>query len=487
MLTAIALLADCLDEHGSPVDYQRRRDLIPAEAISKDQWLQACGRASAHPGKGDRRRRDAGRYVYELLTGADLTDPRCPLAFTNAQDKSRYLGFTDTLTTPLRAELHDHASRILSRLGISEPLTWEPPASCCEGITLPGRDPADIDIGAVTRLVITGGIPPGTAAAQLGTTISHVRLALEQAPRPAREWALSTPPAAWGKWQHSARSLLTREFFEREYVSSRKTLRQIKAETGIPTTHLAARARELGITVTSAWQPTPIDPSWLRDQYARRSYSDIAAELGVATETVIAAARRHGITGRAKGVRSRPEMFTTLSEDIPPDIRRAVEGSLHGWQRLHRFREAMACPAIGAAARQIGAHPSALIHQFQRLERDIGATLYHRSSPGHPMRPTPRGNALLQALEHPAVRAIAPPQQNAGQPAGQEPPRRESGVVVWCLRYWRRQLNRVSCGLAMRSGQFPVPEDGSEQERAGGNPAAHYDPQGRSQAEPAGQ
>ena len=330
-----------------------------------------------------------GRYVYELLTGADLSDSRCPLAFANAQDKSRYLGFIDTLTTPLRAELHDHGSRILSRLGISEPLTWEPPASCCEGITLPGRDPADIDIGAVTRLVITGGIPPGTAAAQLGTTISHVRLALEQAPRPAREWAPSTPPAAWGKWQHSARSLLTREFFEREYVSSRKTLRQIKAETGIPTTHLAARARELGITVTSAWQPTPIDPSWLRDQYARRSYSDIAAELGVATETVIAAARRHGITGRAKGVRSRPEMFTTLSEAIPPDIRRAVEGSLHGWQRLHRFREAMACPAIGAAARQIGAHPSALIHQFQRLERDIGATLYHRSSPGHPMRPTP--------------------------------------------------------------------------------------------------
>jgi hypothetical protein len=115
-------------------------------------------------------------------------------------------------------------------------------------------------------------------------------------------------------------------------------------------------------------------------------------------------------------------MITTLGEDIPPDIRRAVEGSLHGWQRLHRFREAMACPAIGTAARQIGAHPSALIHQFQRLERDIGATLYHRSSPGHPMRPTARGNALLQALDHPAVRALAPPQRDASQPTDQDPP-----------------------------------------------------------------
>jgi hypothetical protein len=107
-------------------------------------------------------------------------------------------------------------------------------------------------------------------------------------------------------------------------------------------------------------------------------------------------------------------MITTLGEDIPPDIRRAVEGSLHGWQRLNRFREAMAYPAIGTAARQIGAHPSALIHQFQRLERDIGATLYHRSSPGHPAR----GSALIQDLKHPAVRAIAPlpPADRAGRP-----------------------------------------------------------------------
>ncbi|HVA61366.1 MAG TPA: hypothetical protein VNG13_12650 [Mycobacteriales bacterium] len=399
VLTATALLATYLDEHGSPVDYQRRRDLIPAEAISKDQWREACGRASAHPGKGDRRRRDAGRYVYELLTGADFTDPRCPLAFTNRQDKSRYLGFTDTLTTPLRAALHEHATALLA-----------------------GRDPGDIDLDAVTRLIVTGGIPPGTAAAQLGTTISHVRLALEKVPRPARQWAPSTPPAAWGKWQDRARTLLTREFFDREYTTARKPLHQIEAETGIPRTHLAARARDHGIPLTNAWQPTPIDPQWLRDQYARRSYSDIAAELDVSVMTVIAAARRHGIASRPKGVHSRPDMITTLGEDIPPDIRRAVEGSLHGWQRLHRFREAMAYPAIGTAARQIGAHPSALIHQFQRLERDIGATLYHRFSPGHPMWPTARGNALLQALGHPAVRALAPPQRDASQPADQDPP-----------------------------------------------------------------
>ena len=84
-------------------------------------------------------------------------------------------------------------------------------------------------------------------------------------------------------------------------------------------------------------------------------------------------------------------MISTLGEDMPPDIRRAVEGSLHGWQRLHRFRQAMTCPSIGAAARQIGAHPSALIHQLHRRELEICATLYHRASPAQPDEPDLQG------------------------------------------------------------------------------------------------
>ena len=58
----------------------------------------------------------------------------------------------------------------------------------------------------------------------------------------------------------------------------------------------------------------------------------------------------------------------------------------------------MTCPTIAVAARHLGAGPSALFHQIQRLERDIGAPLYHRSSPGQPLRPTSRGAALLEAL-----------------------------------------------------------------------------------------
>jgi hypothetical protein len=418
VLAAAASLAGYLDTSGSPIDYQHRRDAIPARILQQRRWLDICDQASAHPGE-DQRRLHASRYLYQQLTGADLNDPRCPLTFRSKADRARYLGFTDTLTTPLRAALHQHAVTILRSTGIGEPLTWEPPAYCCAGLTLPGRDPASIDLHHVQQLVIIQGLPPGTAAAQLGTTISHIRLALEHVHRPAPEWGRNTPPVV-RHWQQRASSLLTREFFEREYIQHRKTLRQIQAETGFPRKYLAERAREHQITLTSAFKPAPINPDWLREQYLtrQRSYTSIAAELGVRDVTVIAAARRHEIPSRPPGVHSHPEMISALGNHIPPDIRRAAEGKLHGWHRLHRFQAAMAFPTIKQAARHLGAHPSALISQFQRLERDIGAVLYHRAAPGQPMHPTERGTALLHALNQPEVKALA-----TGQHATSPPPR----------------------------------------------------------------
>jgi len=100
-------------------------------------------------------------------------------------------------------------------------------------------------------------------------------------------------------------------------------------------------------------------------------------------------------------------MLTKLSTDVPGDIRAAVEGGLKGWHRLRRFQTAMAYPTIEAAATSLRTHQSALIHQFRRLERDIGAMLYQPSAPGQPMRPTRRGAALLAALARPDIQALA--------------------------------------------------------------------------------
>ena len=232
VLTAISCLAGYLDSCGSPIDYQRRRDLIPAGTITARQWRDLCYGAAAHPGEA-RRHRDAQRYLFQLLTGADLHDPRHALAFTTGNDYSHYQAFAGTLPTGLRDALHGHAAALLHDLGIGEPLTWAPPPGCCARLTLPGPEPDDIDLDAVGHLIITGRLPVADAAARLGTTTGHVRLALEHIPRPARQWGRSAAPPTWQRQQH-ARAILTREFFEREYIAAGKNLRQLEAETGIP-------------------------------------------------------------------------------------------------------------------------------------------------------------------------------------------------------------------------------------------------------------
>lgn len=67
----------------------------------------------------------------------------------------------------------------------------------------------------------------------------------------------------------------------------------------------------------------------------------------------------------------------------------------------------MTFPTIEAAATHLGTSQSALIHQFRRLERDIGAPLYQASAPGKPMQPTRRGTTLLTTLDRRDIQALA--------------------------------------------------------------------------------
>jgi DNA-binding transcriptional ArsR family regulator len=374
VLTAISCLAGYLDTSGSPIDYQRRRDLIPAETITACQWRDLCYGAAAHPGEA-RRHRDAQRYLFQLLTGADLHDPRHALAFTSGNDYSHYQTFAGTLPTGLRDALHGHATGLLHDLGIGEPLTWAPPPGCCTHLNLPGPEPDDIDLDAVGHLIITGRLPVTDAAARLGTTTSHVRLALEHLPRPARQWGRSAAPPTWQRQQH-ARVILTREFFEREYIAAGKNLRQLEAETGIPRRFLTRVAREHGITMTGVRGPAPADPCPLPGP---------------------------DLTGQTSGSGSPAEPSAAL----PDDIRRAAGDNPAGWHRLRRFQIAMASPTIAAAAAGLRICPSALSHQLCRLEGDIGAKLYQPATSRRPWRPTRRGAALLTALARPGIQALA--------------------------------------------------------------------------------
>jgi len=415
VLVAICRLADYLDQYGSPIDYRRRRKQITSELLSPLQWQHLCRIAVVHPGQ-QRRYLDAHRYLFGLLTGADLNDPCHTLAFRSPADRSKHITFTTTLSSPLRGALHQHATDHLQQLGLDEPLAWTPPDDACAGLSLPGRDPHDIDLDRVRALVIDQHQTPASAARELNTTIEHIRLALERVPR-QRPRDIKAAPAGWQREQQ-ARVLLTNDFFEREYITGQKRLRNIQADTGFCRRTLARYAKHAGIALAVATEKKHIDQAWLADQYLqqRRSFVDIAAELGISDKTVTAAARDYGIPARPAGITSHPDLITKIDNSIPADVRRAVEGQLHGWQRLRRFEQVMAYTSLNTAGPHIGAHLSALISQLRRLEDDVGGQLFHRATPTTPMRLTQRGAALLHALRRPDIQALL--EQHGRPPRG---------------------------------------------------------------------
>jgi DNA-binding transcriptional ArsR family regulator len=169
---------------------------------------------------------------------------------------------------------------------------------------------------------------------------------------------------------------LTREFFDREYITAGKNLRQLEAETGITRRFLTQVAREHGITMTGVRGPAPAGPCPLPGP-------DLA--------------------GQASGGGSPAGPGAAL----PDDIRRAAGDNQAGWHRLRRFQIAMASPTIAAAAAGLRICPSALSHQLRRLEGDIGVKLYQPATSRRPWRPTRRGAALLTALARPGIQALA--------------------------------------------------------------------------------
>lgn len=407
-LVAIARLADHLDQHGGAIDYRRRRQITTALTLTWTQWRDlACG-AGAHPGDNSPTGRilQARRHLHQMLTGDDLTNPAHPLALRTAAERTQYLAFTAGLTPTLRRAFYQRAEQFLADHAIDEPVAWHPPLTLLRGLHLPGIDLDRVDLDLVKRIVIDELQPPRNAARALGIHLEHVRFALERIERPERVFTKGAP-LAWHREQELTR-ILTPEYFQREYVEARRPLREIAQSLGTTRAIVTDHAHRHGIDTDQApRKTTPIDEAWLRKRYERDQHStgQIADELGVTQMIVNRAAARIGVRLRPAGITSHPQMLTTLDRRLPRDIRQAVDASLHGWTRLRRFQIAMALPSLDETDRYLGKRRSALTTQLQRLENDIGDTLYTRSAIGKPHTPTPRGRKLLHALQRPTTQA----------------------------------------------------------------------------------
>jgi DNA-binding MarR family transcriptional regulator len=408
VLTLLCRISDYLDTSGAPIDYQRRRDLVPDYLLDWQQWRTLAFTAGAHPGPRPNagRHRHALRYLHHLLSQSDPADPRHPFPFRDYLDSGNYIDFTVSLPPALRWSLTRHAEAILGDLGIDEPLLWSPPPELAEGLTLPGTDIDALDTSLIRRMLVEQHRTISETAAELGVHKEHVRLALERLDQPLR------PPTrnavAWARRQQAAR-LLTREFFDREYVAKGRPFTDIAESTGLPPQTVADFARQAGITPGKAPTPSDLDKEWLRDPYpgCRRTASDIAAALGVTPMTITRALRLMDIASGPPGVAKFPAKTAVPDKDLPSDVRDTLSGTLQGWLRLRRLQIVMALPTLEAAATYLNFSRKRLAATIRRLERDIGTPLLNRSIWGRPQSPTPAGRALLRHLTDERMQALA--------------------------------------------------------------------------------
>jgi hypothetical protein len=378
-LRAICVIADRLDDVGSPINYDRRRRIFADVALSEEDWEHLCYRSGESPGRAARRL-SARRYLFQFLTGNSLHDRRHSLAFTAKDQRTQYFeNFYLVMSDSLRASLHDHA------------VDW------IGDLKLPGSDGDDAGlVGDVRKLMSGGRLAAKDAAKVLGVSIEHVRHA--QRLIRTEEYALPASSSGAAELGGGGRPAPSREYLEREYSVQGRSLRDLSAETGQSRRALAKRLKSFDLLPPVARILRTVDPSWLREQRTvlRRPIREIADDLGLSAKVIGDHLKGLGIDSPI--VRAGSGAPLRVHPRLPIEIRRAVEGRRHGWTRLDRFRIAAGYPSLSAAAAGIGVDASTLMGQIKGLEDDIGAVLLRRSRGRSPMYLTEEGRSLMALL-----------------------------------------------------------------------------------------
>jgi len=199
---AICQLARNLDQHGAPViDYARRRrqGSLCQAPLDTGSWRSQRDLLPAQRGRPGQRapaqEQLARLRLIELLTG---THPRYlpgPLQLPRQRGPD-YAAFVLTMPRQLDLCLRRQASALLSQVGISEPVTWEPPSGWAPGIPPPGPDPDAASAGQRIRrlLAIPGQSDLQHAARQLGITTARLARQVRQLEDAAGTALLRTGP-----------------------------------------------------------------------------------------------------------------------------------------------------------------------------------------------------------------------------------------------------------------------------------------------------
>ncbi|MFI0977987.1 TniQ family protein [Streptomyces sp. NPDC021093] len=416
-LPVLCSIAEHLDGGSCPIDYERRRTTVSTDLLPTTTWLDICADTNTHPGT-QTRELVMRRYLYQRLTGSHHRQAPGPLQVTTPAQEAMLAAVPFALTAPLLNALDEYAVNYLRSKGIDgEPPVWEPPAHL--GLDLPLHQEADdAQVKHAHRLICAGGIRPMLAAEQMEVPLEYLRFIFETqpplTPRPPRRrtsaerQSTRSPRTRLAAAQSRRRSQkeLSEDFLRRAYLTERKSIRKISAETSFPRSTVRDRLKQTGLLALPRPGRGAINEEWLGEQYGNhgRSLADIAAELKISPTEVGRRARALGIELRPPG--GRQIMGPAELASVPAILRPAL-ADRRSWDRLHRFQEAMKHRTVTEAAGQLGLRQAVLSLQISRLEADLGFRLHTRPRRGEALQVTSDGQAVLEAL------AVMQPPENA--------------------------------------------------------------------------
>ncbi|QZY47080.1 TniQ family protein [Mycolicibacterium austroafricanum] len=386
---ALGILADYLDTHDSPIDYQRRRHLNCSGLLTQTEWNTICRQAGrqASPAAPTR------AYLQHRICGSAA--PRRGALRINAA----LALFPHRLTPHLLEGLDDYALRFLHEQGIrDEPVVWAPPLSLLGNRTLPGVGDTGIDISELHRLIRDQHYSIPAASQRLGVTANLARAVLEHHPAPAKPrpaWTPRTGARRPGNVYQRAAQRLSRDRLDDLYITQQRSLADIEAATGIGRKTITRLARDYGIALRrSGGRATPpVDSDWLYTEYVlkRRSCAELARDLHISAATVAALVQPHRSFMRTVGRRSEEQLKD--NPQVPELLVPALIGH-GGWERLQRFAIIAQYSTLTDAGHHLGINVAATGSCISRLEKDFRTRLLtHR-----PLRRTAFGDQVLDAI-----------------------------------------------------------------------------------------
>ena len=319
-LTALTRLAAHLDQHGTPVDYQRRRLLGYDNLLPDTDWIQICRNTGAIPGQQSRAL-TARRWLFERISGTPAELAPAAFAVTTPGQRARLDKFSALITPGLAAGLDSYAGAWLAGNHIDgEEVTWRPPARLLSDLDLPGPDPFGCQPGEIHELITHHKMSPRAASRQAGTTIDVVRAILDEHPAPPQPLTPGQARSA-GRAVAALRARLAPRDLDDLYTGQKISPRQLSRQFGASRNTILALLDEYGIPQRTGpdarCPPFSIDRDWLHEQYvtSSRTLPDIAAEIGISTTHLARRARTLGIPLRGRGT---PSHARTLQNAAPP-------------------------------------------------------------------------------------------------------------------------------------------------------------------------